>query len=178
MLEAALIVGLSGVILGFAVPEPAALVQPFTVFVTEYVPTLDTVIVEVLSPVLHRRLPAASVESVEVPLQLSTTVTTGAVGVVLGAAVPEPAALRQPPVTVVVTVYVPADATVIEAVVSPVLHKSEPEAVVDNVEVPLQLLTTVTTGVAGVVQTGAYAAVKVVTLLPLLLLAKVRFGAE
>ena len=40
----------------------------------------------------------------------------------------------------------------IEEVVSPVLHSSEPEAFVDKVEVPLQLSTTVTTGVGGVVQ--------------------------
>ena len=58
---------------------------------------------DVLSPVLQRNMPAALVERVDVPLQLSTTVTTGAAGVVFGAAVPEPGSLLQPPVTVVVT---------------------------------------------------------------------------
>ena len=36
-----------------------------------------------------------------------------------------------------------------EGVVAPVLHNRVPAAVVDKVDVPLQLLTTVTTGVAG-----------------------------
>jgi hypothetical protein len=40
--------------------------------------------------------------------------------------------------------------TVIDDVVAPVLHKSEPVAVVESVELP-QLFTTVTTGVDGVV---------------------------
>ena len=38
-----------------------------------------------------------------------------------------------------------------EEVVAPVLHINVPDAVVDNVDVPLQLLTTFTVGVAGVV---------------------------
>ena len=52
---------------------------------------------------LHNNDPDAVVDSVDVPLQLFTTVTTGASGVVFGAAMPEPAALVQP-FTVVVTV--------------------------------------------------------------------------
>ena len=51
---------------------------------------------------LHSRVPEAVVDNVEVP-QLSTTVTTGAAGVVFGAAVPLPDALVQPS-TVCVTV--------------------------------------------------------------------------
>ena len=39
----------------------------------------------------------------------------------------------------------------IDEVVSDVLHNNVPEAVVDNVDVPLQLFTTFTEGVAGVV---------------------------
>ena len=39
--------------------------------------------------------------------------------------------------------------TVIEEDVSPVLHNNAPVAVVDNVDVPSQLLTTLTNGVAG-----------------------------
>ena len=58
---------------------------------------------DVVSEVLHNNEPVASVESVDVPLQLSTTVTTGAAGLVLGAAVSLPASLVQP-FTVVVTV--------------------------------------------------------------------------
>ena len=50
---------------------------------------------EVLSPVLHNKVPDAVVESVEVPLQLSTTVTTGVEVAVIGAAVPIPAMLEQ-----------------------------------------------------------------------------------
>ena len=59
--------------------------------------------VEVLSLVLHNNDPAALVDNVDVPLQLFTTVTPGAGGVVLGAATPEPAALVHP-FTVDVTV--------------------------------------------------------------------------
>ncbi|PHN95846.1 hypothetical protein CSC81_18305, partial [Tenacibaculum discolor] len=55
-----------------------------------------TVILAVLSPVLHNNVPLAVVLKVLVPSQLSTTVTTGADGVVFGAAVPVPAALVQP----------------------------------------------------------------------------------
>ena len=58
---------------------------------------------EVVSFVLHNSVPVAVVDNVDVPLQLSTTVTTGVDGVVFGAATPEPAALVQP-LTVVVTV--------------------------------------------------------------------------
>ncbi len=38
-----------------------------------------------------------------------------------------------------------------DVVVAPVLHNMEPPSVTDNVAVPLQLFTTVTTGVAGVI---------------------------
>ena len=65
-------------------------------------PAVDTVIEEVLSPVLHNKVPVAVVDNVEVP-QLFTTVTDGADGVAFGAAMPEPAALVQP-FTVCVTV--------------------------------------------------------------------------
>ena len=95
--------GVAGVVLGAAVPLPGALIQPFTVVVTVYVPAVLTVIVVVVSPVLHSRVPGAVVERVEVPSQLSTTVTSGVAGVVLGAAVPLPGKLIQP-LTVVVTV--------------------------------------------------------------------------
>ena len=89
------------------------------------------------------------VDNVDVPLQLLTTVTIGVAGVVFGAAVPDPASLAQP-FTVCVTVYVPALLTIMEEVVAPVLHNNVPDAVVDKVDVPLQLLTTFTVGVAGI----------------------------
>ena len=140
--------GVAGPVPGAAVPEPATLVQPFTVCVTLNVPLLLTVIVEPVEPVLHNKLPPAVVDKVDVPLQLFTTVTTGVAGVVFGAAMPVPAALVQLP-TVVVTVYVPAVLTMIDEPVEPVLHNKLPPDVVDKVDVPLQLSTTVTTGVAG-----------------------------
>ncbi len=60
-------------------------------------------ILGVATPVLHNNVPGAIVDKVEVPSQLSTTVTLGVGGVVLGAAVPLPAELVHP-FTVVVTV--------------------------------------------------------------------------
>jgi hypothetical protein len=103
---------------------------------------------EVAAPVLHCSVPAAVVDKVEVPLQLLTTVTTGAEGIDTGAAVPLPDALVQP-LTVWVTVYAPALLTVMLGVAAPVLHSSVPAAVVDKVDEP-QLFETVTAGVAGV----------------------------
>lgn len=97
---------------------------------------------------LHNNVPAADVDRMEFP-QLFVTVTTGADGVVFGALMPEPGKLAHP-LTVAVTVYVAAAVTVMVAVVAPVLHKRLPVAFVDKVEVPLQLFTTVTTGVAGI----------------------------
>lgn len=51
---------------------------------------------EEVSPLLHSRLPVALIESVDVPLQLSCTETSGTEGVVFGFAVPLPASLLQP----------------------------------------------------------------------------------
>ena len=115
-----------------------------------YVPVLLTEIDVAVPPVLHNNVPNADVDNVEVPSQLFTTFTEGAVGVVFGAAVPDPEALVQPS-TVCVTVYVPALPTVIDEAVSVVLHNKLPEVVADNVEVPLQLLVTFTVGANGVV---------------------------
>jgi len=143
-------IGVAGVVFGAAVPDPASLVQPSTVCLTVNVPALFTIMEEVFAPVLHNKVPDAVVDKVVEPLQLLTTVTVGVAGNVLGAAVPEPATLVQPS-TVCVTVYVPAVLTIMEEVVAPVLHNNVPVAVVDKVEVPLQLLTTLTIGVAGVV---------------------------
>jgi putative N-acetylmannosamine-6-phosphate epimerase len=143
-------VGVVGVVFGAAVPEPASLTQPSTVWVTVYVPALFTMMEEVVAPVLHNNIPVAVVDKVDVPLQLLTTFTIGVAGAIFGAAVPEPASLTQPS-TVCETVYVPALLTIMDEVVDPVLHNNVPDAVVDKVDVPLQLLTTFTIGVAGVV---------------------------
>ncbi len=142
--------GAAGAVFGAAVPLPDGLVHPFTVVVTVYVPGVLTVIEAVAAPVLHNNVPAATVDNVDVLLQLSVTVTTGAAGIVFGAAVPLPDVLVHP-FTVVVTVYVPAVLTIIDGVVAPVLHNNVPAATVDNVDVLLQLSVTVTTGAAGVV---------------------------
>ena len=102
---------------------------------------------DVVAPVLHNKEPVALVDKAEVP-QLSETVTTGAEGIAFGEAAPEPAALTQPFI-VCVTVYVPADETVIDDVVAPVLHNKVPVALVVSVDVP-QLSVTVTTGADGI----------------------------
>ena len=61
-----------------------------------------TMMDEVVSPVLHNKVPAARVDSVELPQSL-VTVTSGAEGTAFGAATPDPGALMHPS-TVVVTV--------------------------------------------------------------------------
>jgi len=96
---------------------------------------------------LHNKDPVkASAVSTELP-QLLTTDTVGAVGIDFGAAVPLPDGLVHP-FTVCVTVYTPPVVTVIDGVVAPLLHNSDPvnpEAV--NTELP-QLSTTPTVGAA------------------------------
>ena len=85
--------GATGIVLGDAVPLPDTLVQPLTVCVTVYVPTVVAVMDEPVSPVLHDKL-EPEVFNTELP-QLSLTVTTGAKGIVFGADVPLPDALVQ-----------------------------------------------------------------------------------
>lgn len=82
------------------------------------------------------------------PLQLFTTTTGGGSGLNAGAALPTPAGLVHPFI-VDVTVYNPGVVTVIEEVVSFVLHNKLPPAVVDKVEEP-QVFATVTTGADGI----------------------------
>ena len=137
--------GVVGAATGAATPLPATLVQPLTVRVTVYVPGDVTLIELVLAPLLHNNVPVAVVVKTELP-QLFTTVTAGAVGAATGAATPLPATLVQP-LTVLVTVYVPGDVTVIEAVVAELLHRTEPEPLAVNIVLP-QLFVTVTTGAA------------------------------
>jgi phage-related protein len=96
-------VGADGAAFGAAVPCAGALTQPFTVCVTVKAAPFDTVIDAVVAPLLQRIAPVVlEAVSVDVP-QLSATVTVGADGVALGAAVPCADALTQP-FTVCVTV--------------------------------------------------------------------------
>jgi hypothetical protein len=165
--------GVAGAVPGAAVPEAAALVQPFTVLVTVRVPAVVTVIDAVVSPVLHKMVPPAGIDSVELP-QLFVTLTTGVAVITLGAAVPEAAALVQP-FTVLVTVRVPAVITVMDAVVSPVLHKMVPPAGIDSVELP-QLFVMLTTGVV-VITFGAAVPEPAALVQPLTVLETVRAPA-
>jgi hypothetical protein len=96
-------VGADGISCGAATPLPEGLVQPFIVWVTEYVPAVVTVIDEVVAPLLHNKRTCKDVAvNVELP-QLFTNVTTGADGINLGAATPLPGRLAHP-LTVWVTV--------------------------------------------------------------------------
>src|SRR4030095_11313315 len=116
-----------------------------------YVPAVVTVIDGVVSPVLHSNVPVKLVAlSNDVPLQLSVTVTVGAFGGFPGLATPLPAADVHPTPTDWVTVYVPAVVTVIDGVVSPVLHNSAAVKfdAVSN-DVPSQLSVTITVGAFG-----------------------------
>ena len=88
--------GIAGAVFGDAVAEPAALVHPFIIWVTVYLPEVFTVMDEVVSLVLHNKLPVAFVDKVEDPLQLFITVIVGVAGAVFGDAVAEPASLVHP----------------------------------------------------------------------------------
>lgn len=97
---------------------------------------------------LHNKLPVKP-DAVNVELsQLLTIDICGAAGRPIGAAVPLPSGLVHP-FDDCVTVYVPGVVTVIDVVVSPVLHNKLPvndSAVNTELE---QLFTTVITGAAG-----------------------------
>ena len=80
---------------GDAIPDPDTLVHPLIVCVTVYVPAEVTVIEEVVAPVDQSKFVPVAFK-VELPHPL-ITVTTGADGTAIGAAVPDPAALVQPP---------------------------------------------------------------------------------
>ena len=87
--------GIAGIVLGDTIADPGALVQPFTVCVTLYDPGVSTVMLLVVSPLIHNKEPGAVVDKVELP-QLFETVTSGVAGVTSGAATPEPGWLLQP----------------------------------------------------------------------------------
>jgi hypothetical protein len=144
------IVGAEGIALGAATPLAGVLVHPLIVCVTVYVPAVVTVMDDVVAPLLHNKDPVNDpAVNMELP-QLFVTVTVGVVAEELnGAATPLPGKLVHP-VTDCVTVYVPATVTVIDELVEPLLHNSEPvnpEAV--KTELP-QLFATVTVGADGV----------------------------
>ncbi len=133
---------------GAALPLPAALIQPLTVCVTVYVPAVVTVMEGVVAPLLHKSDPVKfDAVNTELP-QLSATLTVGAAGTGLGAAVPVPGALIQP-LTVCVTVYIPPLVTVIDGVVAPVLHNSVPVKPDAVKTLLVQLSVTATTGAGG-----------------------------
>lgn len=119
-------VGAEGIVLGAAVPEARELVHPLAVVCdTVNIVEVSTVIEVVVSVVDHNNDPVKLLAvNTELP-QLFETVTVGAVGIIFGAAVPLPAGPVHP-FTCCVTVRVPAEATVMEAVVSPVLHTKVP----------------------------------------------------
>jgi hypothetical protein len=89
-------IGTATVPVGAAVPLPDTLVQALIVWVTVYVPAADTVMDEVVAPLLHNKDPVVAVAVNTEPPQLFTTVTVGGTGIVFGADVPLPAALVQP----------------------------------------------------------------------------------
>lgn len=147
-------IGATGFVLGAAIPLPASLTHPLTVCVTVYDPAEVTVIDDVVSPVLHNNEPAKPVTVNTELSQLFSIDTIGADGTVFGAAIPMPAGLLHPFI-VCVTEYVPGVVTVIEEVVSPVLHNNEPaKPDAANIELP-QLSTTDTDGASTAEFNGA-----------------------
>jgi hypothetical protein len=134
---------------GAAVPLPEALVQPFTVCMTVYVPAAVTVMEEVVAPLLHNNDPVnADAVNTELP-QLFTTDTAGAAGIVFGDADVLIVELLHP-FTDCETPYVPPVVTVIVGVVAPLLHSKEPvKADAVSNELP-QLFTTDNPGTGGI----------------------------
>ena len=141
---------------GAAVAPPLVLVHPLIVCLTVYNPASLTVIAEVVAPLLHNNEPVnPDAVNTELP-QLLATLTDGATGVVFGEAVTLLAILVHP-FTVWVTVYIPGLFTVIDAVVSVVLHNNDP-AKFDAVKVELsQLFATSTVGASGIIFGAAMA---------------------
>lgn len=133
---------------GAALPLPGVLVQPLMVCVTVYVPAVVTVMDAVVAPLLHKSEPVKlDAVNTELP-QLSATLTVGAVGIGFGAAVPFPGALVQP-LTVCVTVYIPASVTLIDGVVAPLLHNKVPVKPDAVKTLLVQLSVTATIGAVG-----------------------------
>lgn len=72
--------GVAGLASGAAIPVPLALVHPFDVCVTVYVPAVVTVIEDVLAPLLHNNAPLKPDAVNKVLPQLLVTATEGAAG--------------------------------------------------------------------------------------------------
>ena len=141
-------IGALGITLGFAVTELLfALVHPFVVCVTVYVPAL-TVRGFPVPPSLQVNVPVTPVAViVDVP-QLLMTLNTGALGKALGLAVTALLVALVHPLDVCVTVYVP-ELTVRGFPVPPSLQVNVPVTpVAVIVDVP-QLLMTLNTGALG-----------------------------
>jgi hypothetical protein len=135
---------ITGASCGAAVIDAAKLVQPATVCVTVYSPAVLTEILALVSDVDQRKLEPLAVKT-ELP-QPSFTLTDGADGTANGAAVTEAGVLVHPP-TVCVTVYGPAEVTVMDPVVAPV-DQSRFDPVAVNTDEP-QLSTAETAGTEG-----------------------------
>jgi hypothetical protein len=142
-----IIEGATGIFFGAAEFVPKPLVQPNAEAVTLYEPTEVTVIEVVVAPVFQSNEPVEVVDKTEDP-QLFATVITGVPGVTFGFAVLLPAILTHP-FTVCVTVYTPAENTVTDVVVAPVLQFNEPVAVVDKIEMLPHSSVSDTEGIGG-----------------------------
>jgi multisubunit Na+/H+ antiporter MnhB subunit len=89
-------VGAAGIIFGAATPLAGELLQPFTLWVTVYIPAPDMVMEDEVDPLLHSNEPVKSeAVSNELP-QLSITMIVGVAGIVFGEAIPLPSELVQP----------------------------------------------------------------------------------
>ena len=88
--------GTDGIAFGADTPLPAALVHPFTVWVTVYVAAIVTVNDREVAPVLHNKDPVKPPAVNDEIAQLLTTVTAGAEGIVLGVATTLRGALVHP----------------------------------------------------------------------------------
>jgi hypothetical protein len=133
------IVGVFGV--GFTVTVVPAEVeeQPLTVFVTVYVPEVETVIECVVAPVDHVFPEAALEVKVTLPPEQKVVGPLAEIVGVLGVGFTVtvvPAEVEEQPLVVFVTEYVPEVDTVIDCVVAPVDHVF-PEAILEvNVTFP------------------------------------------
>lgn len=136
----------TGIAFGAAVALRMGPAQPAIVCLTVYVPGVVTVMAVVVAPLLQVNDPV-NPEAVrtELPQLLATVITGIAMVVFTGVATALRGGLVHP-LTVCVTVYVPAVVTVIELVVAPLLHNNDPVNP-DAVRTELvQLFVTFTTG--------------------------------
>src|SRR6185295_9401345 len=165
-LSTTLNIGAAGAVFGACVTLLLAiLIHPLTVLVAVTAVVVFTVIGLPVAALLHVNSPAGMFVPpasfaviVDVPLQLSTTLNTGAAGAVFGAGVTLLLAILIHPLTVLVAVTAVVVFTVIGLPVAALLHVNSPAgmfvppasfAVI--VDVPLQLSTTLNIGAAGAV---------------------------